>query len=761
MIALGEAPQALSKPELLKQLEGPLKQLFRERVDRQIEVDRFYQVALALRNELFWRGKQHLALSFSQTDGSLSWDSDIPGGDPENHQQVLRYHFNITRADGQKFISVVGDRAPHATVDPTVPEDALLSRKAKRANAGLRYLNDFWNADARQRDVARIVWKTGPAFLYTHWVSSGDLYGWVEEPVIEQSPVEVSPGGYKCPACGDVSPDQNCASCGRPLGPVNYQQPQQAMAPKVVDTKKYPKGAVHLDVVGILNVIVPRGAATIKECERLRYEREMSRAAAYAQFTEELGPDFLKSSSTAYGQDSGAQSAGQVRAQLETVDAIYRTDPAGTTCKAVEDWLRPSYYAYLEDEPLRSQLLDQFPDGTHVIRIDDKLVDVLPGKIDDEWSVVKTGMDDRILCDALCNDLVPINEILNNFWNLALQTVLQSIPKTMVASSLFAPGVLERPIVGEIIPVKATVGTDLSKSYATLPTARFSDQLMPLAESIRGMSREIDGVMEAIFGGGPTTQTWREAEQRKNQAMMQLSSAFKEMVVGWKGAYANGLRLLGEHGIDVLHIPPDSVSLEVESAELDMELLDMDGLFVNVNEAVPMTLPEEREQMIYMLTQMDPETRQALGLMHPASIPRIQQLLGQRGIYCPGENERAKVMEIIRQLLQQPPIQQIDQMTGMMIEVPAIMPDPVLDDSPIMYELAKAWCNSAGLEAQKTNPQGFQHVRLYAQAQQQVMQAQMAPPPMEGGPSPGPPGGAQQPAASPPGSQTEQERMAA
>ncbi|MGC4052882.1 MAG: hypothetical protein QM757_26440 [Paludibaculum sp.] len=737
MTPLAEAPAALDKQQLLSMMQASGRKIFTDHLDRTIEVDRFYQVTVALRNELFWRGKQHIALRFNEADGSASWDAAIPDLPGEKKPQVLAYHFNITRSDGQKFGSVVGNRAPHANVDPKVAEDTSMTPRVRQANAGIRYLNQVWGADALQKDASRILWKTGPAFFHSRWVADSDLYGKTAEPVMGTEEVQVTPDTYRCPQCLEESAEPQCPNCGISLGPETMTPGQTAPVPTVVDTKEYPNGQVKLDIYSILNVVISRSAKELKDTPYLRLELDGDRPKTFDLYREQLGERWLTSDTGHVDTTSGEAAAAQARQQLTTTDAVLRTDPSTLICRLVHDWLRPSLYHLFDGDALKQALFQQFPDGIHTVRVDDRFVDLLPCRIEDEWSVAKTGTDERILSDALCHDLVPMNQILNDFFNLALQTVLQGIPKTLVDSSLLTRDAAKRPIIGEVIPTKTAAGQDMNKMMATLPTARFSDQLMPLADSIRSMSREIDGVMEAIFGGGPTTNTWRESEQRKNQALAQLNGAFIELCKAWKQAYENGLRLLGKYGVDIVAVPNEELSMEVESDLLDMQGLDMDGLTVNVNEAIPMTMPEEREQLIYSLTNLAPEVVSALGLLHPASIPRVHQLLNLRGIYCPGEKERRRAMEIIRRLLKEQPLASFDPMTGAQMQVSSVQPDPVLDNHGLMFELIRAWCiDTVGMRMEQENPIGFANVRLYAQAQQQAQQQQQMAAQMAAGPAP-------------------------
>ena len=57
----------------------------------------------------------------------------------------------------------------------------------------------------------------------------------------------------------------------------------------------------------------------------------------------------------------------------------------------------------------------------------------------------------------------------------------------------------------------------MSKKIAQIPPARVSDQLAPLIIQLRTLWQDNTGIRPELTGGGATTNTYREAKQRKDQ----------------------------------------------------------------------------------------------------------------------------------------------------------------------------------------------------------------------------------------------------
>jgi hypothetical protein len=93
---------------------------------------------------------------------------------------------------------------------------------------------------------------------------------------------------------------------------------------------------------------------------------------------------------------------------------------------------------------------------------------------------------------------------------------------------------------------------------------------------------------------------------------------------------------------------------------------------------------------------------------------------------------------VLKRLLAEPPLLDMDPMTGMEVRRPTVAPDK-FDTFDMMAELARQWL----LEHEATrqsNPDGFDNVAAYFEAQKaeaDMLAMQMAPPP-EGGAPPSP-----------------------
>src|SRR5262249_18475343 len=141
-------------------------------------------------------------------------------------------------------------------------------------------------------------------------------------------------------------------------------------------------------------------------------------------------------------------------------------------------------------------------------------------------------------------DVIPFQKALNDMFGLALETSLRAIPRTIVDQAIMdrKSAAENDAIPGEVVFTVGSGMGDISKGIAELPVARFSDQLVPFLTLWRSTMQDVDGIRRELPGGGQPTSTYREAKQRKDQAMMTLSTPNEEQARFWESVYANGPR---------------------------------------------------------------------------------------------------------------------------------------------------------------------------------------------------------------------------
>jgi hypothetical protein len=717
---IGPAPFCVSEKDLIEKYEKELLAVIQE-LDGDIETERITQVAMALRNLLYWNSKQYLVPKYDSGNGTIEF------AEARDATGKIRFSavYNIFQADGVKFVGAVSTRAPNAKAIPDDDESEEDVQMAKNVDGALRYLRRLWDVNRLQKELAFQAWNTGPTFAHTAYNSDGHKYGWTEEPIIEMDSAEL--------AFGEESP-----------------------VPRVVGSERYPKGGVELHFYNCLYVTIPFRSKKLADCAWLRCEYLEHKAilrGLYECLDEERFERF-------------DQSVGQ----RETLEAQEReSSPSGEAglnwnrnrWHYARYWIRPSLFSLVNENgelvtrKLSRVLEEQFPDGLRIVIVNGKIVEVEQERLDDVWAVCKTGKGDHILGDAWGSNLIPIQDGINDLNNFGMEIVLRSIPKTMVSSELFDLGQMEQadPDVCEYIRVKLQAGVPLANMIAPFPTSRMPDQLMPFANYQRAMSREIGQVNEALSGGGVPSNTFRGEKMRRDQSMMAFAPWFDESQGFWEKVYTNGIRQWAKYGTGAVKVAGE----DGKAAQwIDPAMLETGGWHVEAEEGLPMSHAEEVDRFLFLLNENNPEVAAKLGLLAPTNSGHVYKMLGLSGFRSPDELVRHKCEIDIQRLLKEPPVPNVDPMTGMEIgpPLPSIPVDEAVDKPFALFaEIYRDWCMVSQETDLLENPQGYANVRARLEEYERLDRelAMMMEPPPEGGPPPlGPPPPGAPPLTAPP-----------
>lgn len=730
--------------DILKPYGEKLKSLVQEHILQVVDSSRQLLLLTALRNELYWAGKQYLSfksLGTSAGDGGVTLQPvNVPGGRQSegqiNPQKTLSYTFNITRGDGQKFIAVVGQRQPYVNVVARDPHNPESIQAAADGDATTRYLEEIWDTRSLQKDVARTIWRSGPQ--YARVVMRQDsAFGEVEvedaEVVKQQDPMEL-----QCAECGASIPVESnsptpCPECGSAAtvvtGGAEYD------APVIANKRKEAKALPMLELYTCFEVTTPPQAKDLdKDCGWLTLEK----LTPSGRVRQSLG-DLVAHINDEH--DSGSVVPSQ-ETMGDRFDLITSADVDQQNRKdlwwVTTVWLKPEMYHYADKE-LKRILQENFAEGVRLTFVNMKYIESAEENLSDVWRVCKTGTDDRIVADPIANDLVPINQIINNFFNLAIETVLRAIPKTIVNSRLVDRKAISsnEANVAEVIFTNAGVNEDLSRMMAKLPTASFSEQMIELANLFRQYSRELDGALEAIFGGGEPAPTFRQDQQRKNQALAQFYIAYDEMRAFWSGIHRCAHKMLAKYGVGVIEIPSDD-PFQFEPRKVDFTQLRPELVRVEAEEKMPMTRAEEADELRQQFAE-PPQIQEMNGLFHPLNVPRVVGMTQLRGMHSAAADLTEKSLRVMRQLLEEAPVPQmgpdgmpiIDPATGEPAETPSMTPDAFeFKNASFAAEIFRSFVNSrSGEDYAVRKPEGFRNVRLFGNALEAIATAQAMPAP--------------------------------
>ncbi len=733
----------------LADIQVPVKKMIEEVIFPQINEDRPAVIAGAEKRDHYWRGNQHLVMEGG--GGSYRW---VPVqesrkvrdlADAEN-SRIYDYTINHYRGDGNKFIAVIGQRAPNVKCVPDKPGDEELLEIASKGDQLASVFRAAWEVSRKQKLMAYHQWNTTTSFHYTYWNSDGEKYGYTVEPKIEWVDEVVKPGGFHCVVCGTFNEEQQaiasevCLSCGNPLDPNTYSPEETEPKPEKVGEETYANGMVELRVCDIYSVTVPREAESIQDCGWLRFEEYQdpgSLVDIYPQLAPKLGKDMPGNWG---GHSDIAASARDRMAALEASTAG-RNDHKKKWLYT-EFWLHGRTLNHIKDEEWRKKLKAKHPRGAVFIFVNSELVDVKDQAIRDHWSECKPSVSPTILADPIGKDMLPVCDAMNDFLNYNVAAGERISPVTIADPTVLDPDQFakKRALPGDMIFAMPNSGKGFGDSFHTFKVAELSPELMSFGDLSLTAVRETTGVLRPIFGGDSGSQTATEAEQKRVQALMQLSLPYDEIRACWERTYQNATRIFARMARGGVRMR--GVVLTPEEVQEYAVLADA-AIHFEAEEGVPMTYAQQRA-LWFSFFDKGPDVWNLVGLGDPDNKRQMLDKVGMGGLRIPYVDDIDKIQGAIRQLLQERPI------PGQVGMEPSVPVDDFEDDHPFVADYIRQWAQKKeAREARKTNPEGYMNVVLWGVRHKTLAQMAMAPPP---GPD-GQPQGGQPPALPGPESQ--------
>jgi len=639
------------------------------------------------------RGDQFIAPGFaSDGNGSeiidyVSVDS-FSDADETGAQVAFAYPINVLGGDLWKFVAVMGQAAPRVKMVADDMEDPANIKQAKDADA---VVQDFWeeaHADAKQRVLAFHQYTTGPCFGYTPFIVDRQKYGSTTEPNIQVEEV--------------MQPDGTVLPVPTPGEPTVYDN-----------------GDVELHLCSVLEVTVPFGMKSLADPGWLDYQFMESKWLLISRFPRL--EEFREADPPDEDMDSNATAAAEAR------DSVAGASGQGTPRKAAEwrfrqVWADPHLFEAITEKSAREIFKRQFPDGIKIAKVGSTPVEVKPEKKTDVWAVCKTGRGEKILDDPLCSDSVPIQRAINDLGNLAIETVLRGIAQTIVDQMLLDRNTVAKKeaLPNEMIFTMTPMGTDITKMIAQIPPAQVSNQLVPLFQLFRAFQQDITGIRPELSGGGQATQTYREAKQRKDQALNQLSPQSLEQGEFWEAVAENSTRQRARFGTGQIK-QQERTAFGFQTTVVDLASLAEDGYHAEADDGIPMSFTDQADKLYSLLHEAKPEVQQALSLLDPINLDVNLELLQLPNHHSTYENQKAKTINDIQELLKGEPIPGADGAPQ-----PSIPVDQY-DDHAFVADFMRQWLVSPGGQEKKlASPLGFENVLM---AQQAHMQMAAPPPP--------------------------------
>jgi hypothetical protein len=245
------------------------------------------------------------------------------------------------------------------------------------------------------------------------------------------------------------------------------------------------------------------------------------------------------------------------------------------------------------------------------------------------------------------------------------------------------------------------------------------------------------GVPPQVYGGAgdPHVETFGGQQQQLNTALGKLNIYWDNLREEHAAADELAVRCAKDNMTDDLR----QVILE-KGSEFRNNYVRLDDLQGNVHaypdtdQGFPITAAELRQRWMDLLQSAAQNPVAQAIFDDSANQEQAASALGVPGMVVPGAAMRAKVLEILDQLVQAEPIPLLDPRTGQPNGLfrPSILPDRQIDDFAVLKQVVRQYCQQNS-DLPNDNPAGWQNVLAYltaavaletqegiAQAQQQL-----------------------------------------
>lgn len=682
----------------------------------------------------YWNSLQYLAWSEVAHDWMTA--DDILEKDPQSDLDPAAYAkvINVFKAHGEILIGALTSGLPAVRFFPKDADDHedVVSAKARSRIAEL----------IQRQNKARLILMRALFLMYNEGVifaynenKQDARFGVIEEP--EYDEVEMQSRDSYCPACGmgfgsetfdpaqgedPQMSEQTCPQCGQVVQPEFDDTPEMQNIPSGV--KKTPKNRECIEIYGPMNVAIPMWCREQTAVPMLNLKTEES---IY----------MLKEIYQEYADIISSTSYPDTYEKEMRVPSNYKNDfPREiATCERV--WIRNWAFNYFrrdseEFKALKAMFKDE--DAYVVIINGDQVVEMLPDKLDERWTISFNPLAETLHAEPLGTPMVPLQDITNELGNLTLETIEFGIPEMFASGQVLDfdayQKVEARP--GQITQANIPAGQTLSAGFHEVKPASLSREVELFADRITNVSQFVMGSYPSVYGGAQDggSGTAREYELSKASALQRLSSTWLIIQEFWAQVMGKAVQSfvtnMKEDQKFVTAKGSNFVNVWIKKAELTGSVGEVEP---EISETFPISWAQKRD-VILNLMQMKDEDISAV-IRHPENAGLVASIIGVPELFIPGDDSRNKQLAEIAILLLAEPMEVPPNAlnpSGLLSSIPV---SPELDEHPVEAEICKAWMRSeVGQDAKETNPPGYANVmahlkeHLFFEAQ---MMAQPAP----------------------------------
>jgi len=699
---------------LPKHYQDVLKNICQKIAERDLFA-RIDEILRAAEQRFYWRSM--FDVYFNETN--YVWE--LPGAGPagrndDGGDQRLSYAFNIYQAKGRGFISQVG-QAPKIlfkATDSSAPNALKTASAANAFKAKIEAVNDIGQLS---KEVARLMWTDGRVVLYSRWVTDGALFGYEDQTQVDEVPEGLGEGGTPPP-----------------------KKPRQ------------PKGGEKISAYGVLETRVPITMRSISDFPFLQISYEIDLTSAKSMYPHIS--DAISGSTPGPGEyefDTVTRVAINqgLRLLTQTGDTVHQIPTWQRT------WLRPAFYAEIENRDDRLFFERNFPDGCKVAFVGDTYAESSNESMDDHFKVLYPIEGDGQQTPSAGYVMMPVQDAFCDLTDLIMEYGMKAIPaiycdKGVVDMAAFSrqkagPGA-HYPTLRSLNPEQ-----DLNRSFWAEPELHVPPEMMAFYNLLlTEIPDSLTGLTQVNLGlGDPSNET-----KGGILAMQDASKGFQGPAWrSWQSAYCGACEQavrIGAYFREATAVD-GKIQMEVpggQPVEIDVEDLRPGSYFAEPegDQNLPLTFEDGQRAFQAIVTAAAEGFQPAMDTMAlPSNRVEFKKYLLPPGASAPGAAEVEDEMSEIQELLAGSPLPNVQVMQQYAMAVmqametgqppppkpppeqallPSVKIDAPMEDNALRSATGKEWVNSSeGQQAKRDNPPGFMNVRLHILAHDAAVEA--------------------------------------
>lgn len=697
------------------------------------------------------------------------WDSNL--SEDTSDQGYYDKPINTFRPLIETIIAALSVTTPAAKCYPSDAENSLDTVTAKAGDKISRLIDNHNNAPLLWLKAIYTFYTEGTVFGYAY-PQSNVKYGSYDTSKYAES-VEMRKTEI-CPQCGqetevedtpepELAPEPGmemesevnlgdefmpeeqtdlCSKCGNQV----VMQPgvKQFTVTKLVGKTSNPKTRVCLEVYGGLYVKIANYAKKAEHSPYLIFSEEQHYAVAVEEY------EHLQTNEKLRVKMKQGGTSRDDYAQWGRLNTLYMGEYPNYVVTVRKAWLRPCAFNVLGDDKAIAELKKLYPRGVKVCLVNDEFGSAEDQALDDYWTISVNPEEDYLAHDPAGIPLVSQQEITNDLISLIIQTIEHGIGQTFAD-----PGVLNfkaykdtETTPGGVYEATPKSGKSVGDGFYQMKTATLSAEVMPFFEMVKGLGQFVSGALPSLFGGQlDGSNTASEYSMSQANARQRIQNIYKLFTHWWKEVKGKAIPIyineMKWDENDVQKLPDGSfINMFIRMSELEGKIGKIE---LEAADNLPMTWTQNKDTIMKLIEAQNPVFLEMFAA--PENIPVLRDAIGLTDFYIPGEDDRSKQNDEIRELLASEPIQnpQMGQMgpDGQPVQpqegeeqemdpaasapfMPSVEIDVTYDNHKVQFEIVRQWAISeAGRLAKIENEPGYQNVLLHGQMHFFEMNKQM------------------------------------